>query len=119
GDQTNDDAGVDGDLALSVSPSDMGDFLPSHVPPGTLNPEAANLPLGITAIDTSALTINGAPPPSGVQFVPVPNHNEWAVMTIGGWTVDQNVRVTGTRPLIVVAARKVDIAAIIDGSADH
>ena len=57
-DQTSDDAGVgsEADLALSVSPSDMGGFLPSHVPPGTLNSEAADLPLGITAIDTSALT---------------------------------------------------------------
>ncbi|MGZ3438103.1 MAG: hypothetical protein ACXVDD_01220 [Polyangia bacterium] len=119
---TSDDggAGADVDLALSITPSDdMGGFLPSHVPPGTLNPEAADLPLGITAIDTSALTINGAPPPTGVQFVPVPDHNEWAVMTIGGWTVDQNVRVTGTRALIVVAARKVDIAATINASADH
>jgi hypothetical protein len=120
-DSTGDDAGAGGDvdLALIVTPSDMGGFLPSHVPPGTLNPEASDLPLGITAIDTSALTLNGQGPPSGVQFVPVPNHNEWAVMTIGGWTVDQKVKVTGTRALIIVAARRVDIAAIIDGSADH
>ena len=122
------DAGADGsdgglasdvDLALMISPSDMGTFEPSHVPPGTFNGDAADLPPGITAIDTSNLTINGQPPPVGVQFVPVPNHNEWAVMTIGGWTVDQNVKVTGTRALIVVAAKKVDVAAIIDGSADH
>jgi hypothetical protein len=118
-DQTSDDAGVE-DLALGVSPSDdMGGFLPSHVPPGTLNPGGADLPPGITAIDTTGLTINGQPPPAGVQLVPVPNHNEWAVMTIGGWTVDKNVKVTGMRALIIVAARKVDVVATIDGSADH
>lgn len=118
-DENSDDLSVaDVDLALGVRPADMGEPLPSHVPPGTVDPGAADLPLGITAIDTTSLTIDGQPPP-GVQFVPVPNHNEWAVMTIGGWTVDKGVKVTGTRALIVVAARKVDIAATIDGSADH
>ena len=117
-----DDGGVDfgdADLALAISPSDMGGLEPSHVPPGTLNTDAADLPPGITAIDTTNLTINGQAPPMGVLFVPVPNHNEWAVMTIGGWTVDKNVKVTGTRALIIVAAKKVDVAAIIDASADH
>ena len=85
--------------------ADMGGILPSHVPPGTLNPEASDLPLGITAIDTSALTLNGQPPPAGVQFVPATGHDEWAVLIIGGWTVDQNVRVSGARALIVVAAQ--------------
>ena len=75
-----DDGGSVGgdDLAPAESP-DMGGFLPSHVPPGTLNPEAADLPLGITAIDTTALTINGAAPPSGVQFAPATNNSAWAV----------------------------------------
>src|SRR4051812_1329787 len=74
-DQTGDDAGVE-DLALGISPADDmgGGFLPSHVPPGTLNPNAADLPPGITAIDTTSLTINGQPPPAGVQLVPVPGH---------------------------------------------
>jgi hypothetical protein len=120
GDQTSDDDGGVEDLALGVQPSDdMGGFLPSHVPPGTLSDEASDLPPGITAIDTSALTINGAAPPSGVVFQAVPGHNEWAELVIGGWTADQNVKVTGARALIVIAARKVDVAAIIDGSADH
>jgi hypothetical protein len=110
--------GDDGGSTLPGT-GDMGGFLPSHLPPGTVDPAAADLPLGITAIDTSALTLNGAPPPAGVQFVPAAGHNEWAVLIVGGWTVDQNVRVTGTRALIVVAARKVDVAAVIDASADH
>src|SRR5262249_53754107 len=93
-------------------------FLPSHVPPGTLSNYAPDLPLGITAIDTATLTINGAAPPSGVVFAPVLGHDEWAELVIGGWVVDQNVKVTGTRALIVVAARKVDVAAVIDASAN-
>jgi len=121
GPSSTDDAGVDDGAGDDLGPpgDDMGGFLPSHVPPGTVSTEAPDLPLGITAIDTSALTINGAAPPSGVVFAPVAGHDEWAELVIGGWTVDQNVKVTGTRALIVVAARKVDVAAIIDGSADH
>ncbi|HEY2747147.1 MAG TPA: hypothetical protein VGL86_21135 [Polyangia bacterium] len=118
-----DDAGIGGDDgSVDLAPSstgDMGGFLPSHVPPGTVNTDAADLPLGITAIDTSALTINGASPPVGVVFQAVPSQDGWAELLIGGWTVDQNVKVTGTRALIVVAARKVDVMATIDGSADH
>jgi hypothetical protein len=117
-----DDGGIgsaDGDLGPGGASPDMGDFLPSHVPPGTLDPGAADLPLGITAIDTTALTINGAAPPAGVLFAPATNNSSWAVLVVGGWVVDQNVKVTGGRALIVVAARTVDIAAVIDGSADH
>jgi len=117
-----DDGGMagagDGDLGSSEAP-DMGTFLPSHVPPGTLDPAAADLPPGITAIDTTALTLNGAAPPAGVQFAPASNNSSWAVLVIGSWTVDQNVKVTGGRALIVVAAGKVDVAALIDGAADH
>jgi hypothetical protein len=115
---------VDGgvfDLAepsVPVGGADMAQaFVPSHVDPGALHPGASDLPSGITAIDTSALTINGAAPPTGVAFATGPAHADWAVLSIGGWTVDKNVRVTGTRALVVVAARKVDIAAIIDASA--
>ena len=94
-------------------------FVPAHVDPGAYVPDAADLPPGITAIDTSALTINGQAPPAGVRFAPDPGHADWAVLSIGGWTVDHDVRVTGTRALVIVAARRVDVGAVIDASADH
>ena len=117
-----DDAGVssgNADLGPSTATGDMGGFLPSHVPPGTLNPEAADMPLGIVAIDTSALTINGGTPPAGVVFQVDESQPGWAELIIGGWTMNQNVKVTGVRALIVVAAKKVDVVATIDASADH
>jgi hypothetical protein len=71
-----DDLGVGDDGGADES-SDLAGagFVPSHVDPGTYLPGAADLPHGITAIDTTALTLNGQAPPAGVQFVPAPGHD--------------------------------------------
>lgn len=116
---------VDGGVAdLAPAPTGGGGdvdmargFQPSHVDPGALHAEASDLPAGVTAIDTTALTINGAAPAPGITFATDPAHADWAVLSIGGWTVDKNVRVTGTRALVIVATRKIDVAAVIDASA--
>ena len=41
---SSDDGGIaaGADLALSISPADLGTFEPSHVPPGTLNSDASD-----------------------------------------------------------------------------
>jgi len=83
------------------------------------NPNAADLS-GVVAIDTSGLQLaiaagagnDGgtlAAPPSGVGFVV---NGSFAVLTVGKWTVDKEVRVTGARALIVVA-KSVDIKNVI------
>ncbi|MDB4964318.1 MAG: hypothetical protein JWN44_7, partial [Myxococcales bacterium] len=106
------------DFGTLPAGSDLaGLFVPSHVDPGSFHPDATDLS-GITTIDTTNLTLNGQPVPTGISFVPDPGHAEWAVLSVGGWNVDKNVRVTGTRSLVVVAARRIDVNAIIDASAN-
>jgi hypothetical protein len=87
------------------------------------NPAAADLS-GVVGIDTTALQIaitagpgnDGgtlAAPPTGVGFVV---DGSFAVLTVGKWTVDKEVRVTGTRGLIVIA-KSVDIVNVIHAEA--
>jgi hypothetical protein len=114
-----------GGTAGSVAPADLGageiapSFVPSHVAPSAFHPDAADLPRGIVTIDTSALTVNGAPPPAGVWFAADALHPEIAVLSIGGWTADQPVAVTGARGLVIVAAKRVELDQVIDASADR
>lgn len=82
-------------------------FVPSHVPATAYDTGAANL-INVTSIDTHNLTINGAAPPAAVKF----QFNQGnAVLSIGNWTVDSAVTVTGDAGLIVVAAGAVNISA--------
>src|SRR5262249_38275743 len=55
--------------------------------------------------------------PPGVTFVD--DGVGHAVLSIGAWTVDADVRVTGALPLVIVAAGPVQVDHLIDGSADH
>src|SRR5438445_583932 len=88
-------AGASDDLA-GVDEADMaGGFLPSHADPGSVHPGASDL-TGITSIDTTNFTLNGQLAPAGIAFVPDAAHGEWVVLSVGGWSIDQNVRVTGT-----------------------
>jgi len=83
------------------------------------DPAAADLS-GVVAINTSTLQIAVAAgagndggtlgaPPTGVGFVV---SGAFAVMTVGKWTVDKEVKVSGTRGLIVIA-KSVDISNVI------
>jgi len=87
------------------------------------NPAAADLS-GVVGIDTTALQLaiaggagnDGgtlAAPPSGVGFVV---DGSFAVLTVGKWTVDKEVRVSGSRALIVVA-KSVAIKNVIHAEA--
>ena len=92
-------------------------FVPSHVNASAYRTDAANLS-GVTAIDTHALTINGAAPPSGITFV---FDNGIAVMSVGLWTIDQAIAVSGDTGLVVVAAGAVAFTAngSINASANY
>ena len=85
---------------------------PSHVPV-SYDPNAPNLS-GVTAIDTSMRTVQGAGVP-GLRFE---DNGGIAVLYVGSWTVDVGVRVTGTAPLVVVAAGEVIVDALLDASAE-
>ena len=87
------------------------------------DPNAADLS-GVVGINTSTLQIaiaagpgnDGgtlAAPPTGVGFVA---NGSFAVITVGKWTVDKEVKITGTRGLIVVA-KSVDINNLIHAEA--
>ncbi len=89
-------------------------FKPSHADASTMMPCAGDLSSGITAIDTSSLTLTGGSVPPGGAFVGVGLD---AILSIGGWTVTRNVSVSGTRRLIVVAAGAVSVGARIFASA--
>jgi len=95
-------------------------FMPSHVDPGYYHPAASPLS-GVIGIDTDSLELDLgsglAPPPTGTAFAD--DGNGHAVLSVGAWTVDQDVRVTGTRSLVVVAAGAVAIAHTIDASAHN
>jgi hypothetical protein len=91
------------DLGATDLASAAGDlapgFVPAHVDPGYWHPGAIDLS-GVTTIDTSSLTINGSPPPTGISFVAASGHaTDWAVLSVGGWSVGQPVTVTGARAL--------------------
>jgi hypothetical protein len=108
-----------GDLDGGIDGNRITGF-PSHVDPGTYHPSAPPLS-HVIAIDTTALTLDlgsgPAVPPAGITFVD--DGAGHAVLSVGTWTVDQNVRVTGAKSLVVVAAGAVAIDEVIDGSADH
>jgi len=98
---------VDVDAAPAV-------VVPSHTSE-LFDPAAATLS-GVTAIDTGALTITlaAAPTPTAPRFE---DHDGVAVLYVGGWTVDQPVRITGARKLIVLASGAVKIDAAVDAGA--
>jgi hypothetical protein len=95
------------DAATTMTATFDWQFAPSHVSATAYRTDAANLS-GVTAIDTHALTINGSAPPAGITFV---FENGIAVMSVGLWTIDQGVTVSGDTGLVVVAAGAVSLTA--------
>jgi hypothetical protein len=95
------------DAATTVTATFDWLFVPSHVPASAYRTDAANLS-GVTAIDTHALTINGAAPPAGITFAFA---NGIAVLSVAQWNIDKSVQVTGDAPLVVVASGAVVMAS--------
>src|ERR1700733_4751898 len=111
---------VDGPNAGSDGGSNAPPFVPSHVGSGYYHPDAHDLS-GVIGIDTSTQQLDLgsglASPPTGVTFVN--DGAGHAVLSVGAWTVDQPIKVTGTLPLVVVAAGAVEIDQVLDASAQN
>jgi hypothetical protein len=122
-------SGVAGDMAApddGMAPSTdmastdlaLGPVVPSHVSSSTMIAGAADL-TGVTAIDTTALTItlSGGSPgaaPANTQFIA---DSGCAVLSVGKLTVSMDIVVTGSRPLVIVAAKEIVLSARIIGAA--
>jgi hypothetical protein len=102
----------------SDAPAPLQNF-PSHTVPTAYFPDASSLPSGVQVIDTGVLALQfadaatGVPP--GVTFELDSTGN--AVLSIGSWTVNEDVQVRGAARLIVVAAGPVVVNATIHGEA--
>jgi hypothetical protein len=117
------DAAMPPDLA---TPPDLAPvaITPSHVSPDRYQAGAASLQ-DVVGIDTTNLQLQFAtgsgfdggafgPAPAGVAFAV---DSGFAVLSVGEWLVNKEIRVTGNKALVVVAAGKVVIDNIIHGEA--
>jgi hypothetical protein len=101
----------------------MGAFLALHVPPASSTTGTAGITITTNlTIDSDALTIGGAAPPSGVTFdhvSQVPSGPELAVLHVSTFTIATAVtaRVIGTRPLVVIASDTIAIDGVLDAGA--
>jgi hypothetical protein len=103
---------------LAHAPPDLTPpFAPSHVdsPPlgsGTL--------AGVTRIDTTTLMLElmgGGMVPAGVTLTR--DSHGYAVLATGSWLVDQDVKVAGSAPLVVVATGDVNVLMTIHAEASY
>jgi hypothetical protein len=119
-----DSAPTDG-AAREDASVDAGATLPSHVPPDTVHPDGAALS-GLVAIDTTLQVLEFA---DGRDASAVPGvtfevrdagpsaEGGAAVLSVGAFTVDGALRVTGELPLVVVASGPVVIDGVISANA--
>src|SRR5262249_39544526 len=104
------DGSTDGSGMSDVMPGfDGPQFMVPHVPTGGSFGGIADLALSTSVIDTGALTIAGAPAPSGTSFdtwPQTPSGPELAVLHVRAFSVvaGATVSVTGPRPLVIIAA---------------
>jgi hypothetical protein len=78
-----------------------------------------DLVLDEATIDTTTLTVSSGLP-EGARFIAVPQRNsgpELALLDLGSLRVMNTVTVTGDRPLVVVAATRIEIAGTLLGAA--
>lgn len=110
----------DGGSDASTRDGDAPRIVPLHVPPGGQAPGSGDLVV-TAAIDTGALTVDGAALPTGVTFDSwtQPGGVELAVLHVDSLTVPTGaeVRVTGSRALVVVAANDITIHGTLLGGA--
>jgi hypothetical protein len=109
------DGGASGDGAIDPDTDGAtGGVVPSHVG-AALDPAAPDLS-SVAEIDTSARSVTLADGTSpALRFEDVGGR---AVLFVGAWTVDKDVVVKGSAPLVVLAAREVLVAARLDASAN-
>jgi hypothetical protein len=131
------DAGIDGgneplpvdaraDAAVDARPDAPPPVITddiAHVPEDGETAGTADLALsGSLRIDTTALTIDDAAPPAGIVFDVWPQDGggpELAVLHVRRLDVAAaaRVRITGRRPLVVIAGTEIVVAGILDAGA--
>jgi hypothetical protein len=114
---TGDGGGTGDDVSTMPTPLTV-----SHVDPADAAPGTAALALTANAtIDTNARVISGVTLPAGVTFdhVAQPNGPELAVLRVGSFDIAEavQIRVTGSRPLVVIAATTINVTGMLDAGA--
>jgi hypothetical protein len=117
-------AAVDAGVEPPADDADVGSkmFTALHVPSSAAHAGIGNVQLaGAHAIDTDACTLDGTLPTDVAcdHVAQQPQGPELAVLRVGTLAIDASatVRVTGTRPLIVIAAGAITIAGMLDAGA--
>jgi len=118
------DGGVDptGDGGSAGDDASPTPLVVSHVDPADADPGTDALALTANAtIDTNARTISGVTLPAGVTFehVAQPGGPEVAVLRVGSLDIAAaaQIRVTGSRPLVVIAATAINVKGTLDAGA--
>jgi hypothetical protein len=111
GSKSEEDLNVVYDLSMEAPPGGLP--FPSHVT-ATFDQNAADC--FAADIDTDKLQLDGSPPPAGVHFSV---EGSVAILFCNKWNITQNVKIHGTRSLVVLASGPVSIGGVIDVSADH
>jgi hypothetical protein len=99
------------------------DAVVPHVAPAGAKPGTKDLLLDSTTIDTTRLTVRGTVPTDGVTFDAWPQSGatgiELAVLHVRAFGVSTGaqIRVSGNRPLVIIAAADVVLDGIVDASA--
>ena len=106
-DSSTGDASIDAPVEDAFAP-----VVPSHVD-ASIDLGAADL-TGATTINTTNRTVMIGATPAVVKFEAI---GDVTVLFVGAWNVNANVRVSGTKPLVVIASKAVTITANIDASA--
>jgi len=116
-DQPLPDGSLPGDGTPPTTDGAPATIVPLHVPDAPVG--TGDLTLTET-IDTTDLTIGGSSSfPAGVTFDTMTQTagGTVAVLHVRGLRVPTNVRVTGSRPLVVVAGGDIEIVGVLDGAA--
>lgn len=100
-----------GDGAVVIKPPGAP-VIPSHVDAGA-DPDAPDLS-GLSTIDTAVPSLTYVTSGPKIDFI---IEAGIAILKVGSWKVDVPLRVRGTRPLIVIAARAVEIDQRVDVAA--
>ena len=108
------DSAVGGRDGSIVEMVDGAKVAPSHVGGAIVDRMAPDL-TGVVAIDTTSRVVRTeAGPVPGVRFEDL---GGIAVLFVGAWTVDVDLKITGDARLVVVAARAVTVSARLEASA--
>jgi hypothetical protein len=114
------DASIINILDMLAPPPDMSLGLQlSHVPQHFLDDGTCDLTVAMSISTSTPLQVDGVAVPSGCVFTTVMEGGtlEVAVLAVKSFTVNGNVKITGSRPLVIVAGDTIAIMGTLDGAA--